>query len=236
MTPWYLAALAAFDLETTGLDVEQDRIVTASILGIRPQRGTGWTADPGIDIPAAASDVHGYTTERARAEGRSAAGVTRDVAIVLSEQIRAGVPVVIMNAPYDLTLLDRELARHGLAPLAEQAGREPLVVDPRVLDKQVDRHRRGKRTLTDLCAHYGVTLTGAHEAAADALAAARVAVAIAERHPAIGEAALPDLHKVQAGWFAEQQADFEHYLARTGRAETLSRNWPLTLRQQDGSR
>lgn len=246
MTPWYLAALAAFDLETTGLDVEQDRIVTASILGIRPQRGThpaddptrwtsidryGWIADPGIDIPTAASNVHGYTTARAQAEGRSASGVTRDVAIVLAEQIRAGIPIVIMNAPYDLTLLDRELQRHGLPSLAEQASREPLVIDPRVLDKQVDRYRKGGRTLTHLSAHYKVRLTGAHQAAADALAAAQVAVAIGRQHPAIGNATPEDLHKAQTAWAAEHAESFQAHLERKGSTDVINPAWPMIPRQ-----
>lgn len=243
---WNLGPLAAFDLETTGLDVETDRIVTASILGIRPQRGThpdddpgrwtaidryGWIADPGIDIPTAASAVHGYTTERARAEGRSASGVTRDVAIVLSEHIRAGVPVVVMNAPYDLTLLDRELQRHGLPSLAEQAGREPLVIDPRVLDKQADQWRKGSRSLTHLSTHYEVELTGAHEAAADALAAVQVAVAIAQRDRAIGGASAEELHKAQAEWAVEQAASFQAYLRRKGSTEVVNPAWPMIPRQ-----
>jgi DNA polymerase-3 subunit epsilon len=246
MSPWHLGTLCSLDTETSGLDPEQIRIVTAAILNIRPQRGSnpaddptrwtavdryGWISDAGgADIPEAASAVHGYTSARARAEGKPAAGVVRDVAIVLTEQIRAGVPIVVMNAPYDLTLLDRELQRHGLVPLAEQAGREPLVIDPRVLDKHVDQWRKGRRTLTDLAAHYEVELTGAHQAAADALAAAQVAVAIAQRHPAIGDASLADLHKAQIVWAAEQAADLERYFARKGRPEHVSRDWPMIPR------
>ena len=32
-----------------------------------------------------------------------------------------------------------------------------LVLDPRVLDKHLDRYRKGRRTLTDLCAPSSVT-------------------------------------------------------------------------------
>lgn len=247
MSPWYLGPLAGFDLETSGLDVENDRIVTAAVIGIRPQRGThpaddptrwtaidryGWTADPGIAIPTAASDVHGYTTERVRAEGRSAYGVTRDVTIVLAEQIRAGIPIVIMNAPYDLTLLDRELRRHDLPSLAEQAGRDPLVIDPRILDKQTDQWRKGRRTLGDLSAHYEVELTGAHEAAADALAAVQVAVAIGRRHPAIGDASPEDLHKAQTVWAAEQAASFQAHLRKKDPSAVVEGAWPLITRPE----
>jgi DNA polymerase-3 subunit epsilon len=68
--------LAAFDIETTGIDCESDRIVTAAVTlagGGRPLESHAWLVDPGIEIPAGATAVHGVSTERARAEGRSPA-------------------------------------------------------------------------------------------------------------------------------------------------------------------
>ena len=51
-----------------------------------------------------------------------------------------------MNAPFDLTLLDRELRRHRAASLSHYLGQNPLrVLDPRVLDKHLDRYRKGRR-------------------------------------------------------------------------------------------
>jgi DNA polymerase-3 subunit epsilon len=44
-----------------------------------------------------------------------------------------------------------------------------------------ERYRKGKRTLEVVAAHYAVTLTGAHDAAADAIAAGRVAQDRADR-------------------------------------------------------
>ena len=244
---WYLGPLAGFDLETTGVDSETDRIVTASILGIDPPKSRdpeherhrwlsieryGWLSDVGgVEIPAGASAVHGITTEHARAKGLPAFKVVKSIAIVLAEHIQAGTPIVAMNARYDLTMLDRELARYGLPPLAEQAGAEPYVIDPLVLDKAADRYRRGKRTLTALSQVYGVDLTGAHEAAADALAAAQVAVAIGRRYPAIGEMTLTDLHNNQQVWAAQQAASLRSYLLAQGRnADDVHTDWPLVPR------
>jgi DNA polymerase III subunit epsilon len=246
---WYLAPLAGFDLETTGVNVERDRIVTASILGIEPlkssdpeheqhrwlsiERYAGLSDVDGMEIPAGASAVHGVTTEHARAKGRPAARIVREIAIVLAEHIQAGTPIVAMNARYDLTLLDRELDRHGLPSLAVTAGAEPLVIDPLVLDKAADRYRRGKRTLTALSEYYGVNLTGAHEAAADALAAVQVAVAIGRRYPAIGEMTLTDLHSNQQAWARQQAESLRAYLLERGRnADDVRTDWPLTPRQQ----
>jgi DNA polymerase-3 subunit epsilon len=246
---WYLGPLASFDLETTGVDVETDRIVTAAIVGISPPKSAdpeheryrwlsveryGWLSDvDGVEIPEGASGVHGVTTEHAQATGRPAARVVREIAIVLAEHISAGTPIVIMNARYDLTLLDRELARHSLPTLAEQAGAEPLVIDPLVLDKAADRYRSGKRTLTDLSTFYGVQLDGAHEAAADALAAAQVAVAIGRCYPSIGEMTLADLHNNQVAWARQQADSFRAYLQRRGRsADDVRADWPLVPRPQ----
>jgi hypothetical protein len=105
---------------------------------------------------------------------------------------RSGCPVVGFNLCYDLTLLDRELRRHGRPPL------EPgYVIDAFVLDKHVS-YRRGPRKLVDQCQHYGVRIDGAHDAAADALAAARVAWRIAQRYPTVSGKTLPELHDAQA--------------------------------------
>jgi len=243
---WHIGPLAAFDLETSGLDVESDRIVTASVTVIGPRRTKaadeqqlrwlavdryGWLADPGVNIPEAASNVHGITTEVARSKGRPAARVVREIGIVLAEQVAAGVPLVVMNAPYDLSMLDRELDRYDLTPLAVQAGRDPIVIDPMVIDKQADKYRKGKRTLTHLCQHYDVTLTGAHEASADALAAAQIAVAIAERYPPLQVDALT-LHQWQQAWAKQQAIGLREYLAAAGRdASTVHGHWPMIPRQ-----
>ena len=247
--PWYRGPLAAFDLETTGTDPETDRIVTAAIVGINASENAGpdrelvrwqavnrygWIAGPGVEIPAAAAAVHGVTTDRARAEGRPAAKVIREIAMVLTEYIQAGTPIVVMNAPYDFTMLDRELERHGLPPLV-WGRRRMHVIDPRVLDKEVDRWRKGKRTLTDLCAHYGVTLDGAHEAAADALAAARVAVAIGEQHSRVGSPTVDVLHLAQERWARQQAEGLADYFRRVGRlddAASVRTDWPLIPRQR----
>ena len=69
----------------------------------------------------------------------------------------------------------------GIAPFS--APRAP-VIDPLVIDKAVDRYRKGKRTLEAAAAFYGVPLDDAHDAGADAIAAGRVAQAIAREHGA----------------------------------------------------
>jgi DNA polymerase III subunit epsilon len=220
--------LAVFDLETTGVDVETARIVTAHIGVIgadgEPVEAWSWLADPGIDIPGAATDVHGITTERARAEGRPAREVVTEVIAVLAEILARPVPLVVYNAAYDLSLLRHEAHRHGLAPLDSP---QP-VIDPLVIDKAVDRYRRGKRTLEAVAIEYGVLLTGAHDAAADAIAAGRVAQALARRHEAALPLDLVALHGAQISWHDQQCDSFEDYMRRE-RDHTFAaqRGWPV---------
>jgi DNA polymerase-3 subunit epsilon len=231
---WYEGRLCGFDLETTGVNVETDRIVTACAVqcgGGHDTQSATWLADPGIEIPEAAAKVHGITTERARAEGRPAAEVVEQLVAALAESVLAGLPIVAMNASFDLTTLDREARRHGVQPLTDHVGGELRVVDPRVLDKKVDPYRRGGRKLEDLCRHYEVALDGAHSADADAIAACRVAWRIATKEPRIGGASLNDLHAWQVEWARQQAESLADYFRRTPGKESwadgVRPEWPL---------
>jgi DNA polymerase III subunit epsilon len=220
--------VAVFDLETTGVDVRTARIVTACIAVLD---ATGalvsrrdWLADPGVEIPEGAAAIHGITTERARAEGRPAADVVAEIVAELRAHLSAGLPLVVYNAPYDLSLLRFEAERHAVAPLVDPAP----VIDPLVIDKAVDRYRKGKRTLEAAAAHYGVSLDGAHDAGVDAIAAGHVARAIVGAHAAKLPASLPELHASQVTWHEQQASSFEDYM-RTQRDQhfTADRGWPV---------
>ncbi|MFG3282323.1 3'-5' exonuclease [Streptomyces sp. NPDC048111] len=230
---WHLEPLVGFDLETTGTEPREARIVTAAIVevhGAKVVGRQGWLADPGIRIPAQASAVHGISSEHAAAQGRPAAEVADEVAEALAGHWRRGVPVVAYNAAFDLTLLAAELRRHQLPSLGDRLGGAPMgpVVDPYTIDRSVDRYRKGKRTLEAVCVEYGVVLEAAHDAAADALAAARVAVAIAERHPQVARLSLAELHDRQIQWYAEWAADFQQFLRNKGTADAVvDGSWPL---------
>lgn len=227
MRSWH-HELGVFDLETTGVDVETARIVTAHI-GLLNENGEVvhgryWLLDPEVEIPAEATAVHGIGTGLARERGMQAA---RGVAAIVDQLRRLfdrGVPVVAYNASYDFTLLDREARRHGVEPLEAPAP----IIDPFVIDKAVDKYRRGKRTLTVTATHYGVSLTAAHDAAADAIAAGRLAQALAKTHAETLTIDAAELHQRQVDWYREQAADFQEYMRRERDPEfTASDAWPL---------
>ncbi|GHH61072.1 3'-5' exonuclease [Kitasatospora indigofera] len=230
---WWHEPLVGFDLETTGTDPAESRIVTAALVdtvGSRRESTTSWLLDPGVPIPAEAEAIHGIGDELARGRGRPAKEGVEEIAAALCERILAGRPVVAFNAPFDLSLLDAELRRHGLPGLAERLGGPVTpVLDALAIDRAVDKYRKGSRTLQRVCEVYGVELTDAHEAGSDALAAVLVAVALGERYPAqAGEVELAELHRRQVGWYREWAEGLQSWL-RKGKdpQAVIDPRWPM---------
>ena len=227
MNSW--GRVGVFDLETTGVDVDSSRIVSACVAILGDQGEVvarwDWLADPKIAIPEGAAAVHGITTEMAQANGRSAAAVTAEIAQTLRALFALGMPVVAYNAPYDFSLLDRECRRHHVEPLDNPAP----IIDPLVIDKALDRFRKGKRTLTAAAERYGVVLDDAHDAGADAIAAGRVALALAAAFPEELGIPLPQLHASQEFWYAEQASSFQDYIRKVKGDETFvaDHDWPV---------
>lgn len=244
--------LTAFDTETTGIDVETDRIVSAAIVTIRTDTlevfdSATFLLNPGIEIPQAATAVHGITTARAQAEGIPAReGILRIVAALADRLMNdddepTGAPLVVYNAPFDLTLLDREFRRHMAVGLEENItprgstvaapwwGPDLIpVIDPLVIDRHVDRYRKGSRKLSDVAALFGVEALDAHNAEGDAIAAARIATLMLKSERLFG-ATLASLHEGQARWSAESAETLAAYYQGRGdldRAAAVNGEWP----------
>lgn len=227
--PAWATKLAVFDTETTGVNPRNDRIVSATVALIDEQGLAGerydWLIDPGIDIPETASRIHGITTEQARTGGMQSAKATQQIIERLNDFEQRGYPLVAYNAPFDLTLLAAEAARHSL----EWSLTLNRVIDPLVIDKKMDRYRKGLRKLESLCEHYGVRLHLAHDSGEDAIASGRLAQRLAERFATALPQDVEELTGQQKNWFREQAENYENY-RRTQRGDTeftKEKNWPI---------
>lgn len=240
---WWEGRLTGFDLETTAADPLEARIVTASIPevgGGKPADVSSWIVDPGIDIPEEAAAIHGITTEYVQQVGVFPSDAIEEIIARLTLRPE-GSPIVVFNARYDLTVLDREARRYGIQPLTE---RGPIyVVDPLVIDKWLHRFRPGPRTLEAMSVHYRAGLDGAHDADSDALAACRIAWVLGARGrplrkyrdelpplEAEWETAryeLPLLHAAQERWAREQAIGLAEYFARKGEPQDVETAWPV---------
>lgn len=213
--------LLAFDLETTGPDPHTALVVTSALVAIDGSsvRTTEWLADPGVEIPEGATAVHGVTTEHAREHGRPHDEVVAETVAGIRRGWAEGRTLVVFNAAFDLTILRR------LDPGFEIAG---PVLDPYVVDRALDPYRRGRRTLEALCAHHGVRLDTAHDAGADAVAAARLAWKLLGERAELAGLDGRELYRRQVQWHAERQRDFARYLEGKGEdASTVNTAWPF---------
>jgi DNA polymerase-3 subunit epsilon len=231
---WLQEPIVGFDTETTGTDVWNDRIVSASLVSItggEERKSKQWIINPGVEIPEGAIAVHGITNEVARSQGQAPAEALEEITGILATVLGAGRPVVVFNASFDLTLLEVENHRHKVPSLASRLGGDIApILDPLVIDKHVDRFRKGKRLLSKVADHYGVELTDAHDAHADACAAAELVPKILDRFPDLSVLSPRELHASQVSWRAEQQTSLCEYFERIGNHEaaaSISKAWPL---------
>lgn len=236
---WTEGPWLGVDFESTGVDPLTARIVTASVAW-RSTNDSGWTKEwladaGGEEIPEGATAVHGITTDKARFEGQPVIDVAEEVREKLQDAWAHAVPVVAMNASYDLSLLNAELVRAGHRPLSVDGP----VLDPLVLDRMADKHRKGKRTLGTLCEVYKVPHTaaapgedisqaaGAHDATADVLAALRVVWRIGQSYPNLAAVTATELHAMQVEGHEAWAENFESYLRKQGKGERIDRAWPI---------
>jgi DNA polymerase III subunit epsilon len=231
MADWAMGEVLGFDFETTGVDRFNDVPVSyalVTVVGGNPVSTFSGLVDPGREIPTGATEVHGISTERARAEGIPLTDAIEEVIGAVMSASSRGVPLVGMKLDYDLTILDtqsRRLCGRGLC----ERGWEGMVLDAVVLDRHFDRFRRGSRTLTALCAHYGVQIENAHDATADAVASARVLFALAARFRELNEAGLDALHKSQIAWHREWASGYDEWRSSQGMTPMDRRDfvWPV---------
>lgn len=224
-TSWPNGPMAGLDLETTDVDVETGRVVSAALLvhvpGQQMQTHT-WLVDPGMEIPERAVAVHGISTERVRAHGRPPAEALTEIFGMLDQVWTNEVPLITFNGSYDLSIMDREGLRHLGTGLATT---QRWMIDGLIIDREVDRYRKGGRKLGVVCQYYGIALgEDAHQADADTLAAMRLAWRLAQRYPdRVGNVALPTLHANQQRWHRQWGERMAQWLE--SQAVSLATHW-----------
>lgn len=233
-TAWIDAPLLGFDTETTGTNTSRDRIVTAALVhsvghGRDQETIATWLIDPEMDIPEPARKVHGISTEHARAHGMKSTEALDEVATMLADALAKDVPIVAFNGSFDLQILENELGRLQLATLTERLGHDIApMLDPLVIDRGVDRYRKGKRTLTALMEHYDVVMDGRmHTADVDVSATLDVLRAQVDAFPKLRDTSLEELYRQQITWHREWAENFNQFLERKGRTPDVPLSWPL---------
>ncbi len=162
-----------FDLETTGVDIMNDRIVEISIIKVMPngeEKEKTRRVNPEMHIPEAASEVHGIHDEDVANEP-----VFRQLARSLANELEGCDLAGFNSNRFDIPMLDQEFRRAGVKFDFSKA---------RFVDVQTIFHKKEQRTLTAAYRFYcGKELEDAHSANADTRATLEVLKAQVERYP-----------------------------------------------------
>ncbi len=164
-----------FDLETTGIDVVNDRIVELSYLKVMPdgsEMQKTQLINPEMPIPAQSQAIHGISDEDVKDMPTFKA-----YAKTFAKEIE-GVDLGGFNSnKFDIPLLAEEFLRVGVDFDAKKR---------RFIDVQVIFHKMEKRTLIAAYKFYcDKKLLGAHGAAADTLATYEVFKAQLDRYQGV---------------------------------------------------
>jgi len=168
--------LVFFDLETTGVNVDTDRIVQVAVTKISPLGGPNrgleayvWMVNPDIPIPETASAVHGITDEDV-AGLPSFGDVASDISALFVGSDVCGHNII----RFDIPLLENEMRRVG----------QPFRIDGGIIDTLRIFQARFRHTLE--CAHRlytGEPMQGAHDAGNDVEALINVLSGMLREYP-----------------------------------------------------
>lgn len=169
--------IAFFDLETTGVDLGNDRIVEIAIVKLMTD-GTKQTKrkliNPEKPIPKEASDIHGITDDMVKD-----APTFKDVANEIKQYLDGCDLGGYNSNRFDIPLLMEEFLRAGI---------DVDLSDRKMIDAQHIFYQMEPRTLTAAYKFFcGKEIENAHSAEADVLATIDVFVAQVEKYRQLGK-------------------------------------------------
>ena len=196
-----------FDLETTGIDITNDRIVEISILKVYPngnKESKTWLVNPTIPIPKAASDVHGITDERVAGEP-----TFKELAKQIHNMIKDSDLAGYNSDRFDIPLLAEEMLR---AEVDFDLGNRVSV------DVQTIFHKMEQRTLSAAYKFYcGKDLIDAHTASADTNATYEILKAQLDRYDSLEN----NIKKLSEFTYRKQIADFAGFIGYNDKGEEI---------------
>jgi len=237
---WTEAPFIIFDTETTGTDIKNDRILQAAVVTHPGKRGILVEEDrviyclPDVEISKAATEIHGLTKEKLEElEAYSSEEGIRYISnFVFGRSTRRGYPLVIYNASFDYPLILNEMSRYGLIDDVVPYGVNPFILDPLVIDRALDKFRKGSRTLEAVSAHYGVKIDGgAHDALTDCKTTLGVMLALIEKFPELKTYSIQRMQDLQKKWFADWRDHLNEYFAKNGKTDRVVGDWPTRENQ-----
>lgn len=150
--------LVVLDVETTGLNPVEDRIVEIALIRIQEgkvEEKFVTLLNPEIKIPPETSSIHGITDEQIKESPQF-----RDIAERIFKMIKGKI-LLVHNADFDISFLKNELGRCGF-----------ILPDIKVIDTLTIARSYfcfPSNSLSAIARYYNIDISGAHRAEADAM-------------------------------------------------------------------
>ncbi len=219
-----------FDLETTGVDVEDDVPVSFSLVQYAYGRlvfESHQIINPGRPIPAESVAIHHITDDIARSFGIPLTSALTQLREALMNASELGWVVLGMNVSFDLTVVDRACSHYlgrGLLDLHYAAA----TLDVLILDRHLDRFRKGKRRLIDLAAAYNVSTAEAlHNSLVDSKVTLQVLLAMLDKYPELTEIPSANYSSSMFTYHEEWLQSFNKWRLSKGEEPLPSKVWPI---------
>ena len=226
-TPLIALDTVVLDTETTGLDVRQDRLVQIAAVRLHgadiiEQDVFDVLLDPGVPIPEVASRIHGISTKDVAGKPKFSE-IAPDLAAFIGDAV-----VIGHSIHFDMAVFRHEALRHRLAwkePHAVDVGLIAAGLQPGLVDTSLD----------SLATGLGITISGRHSALGDAMATAKIYVALQPQLLAAGVRSLGEIDALcrkptdliarqdNAGWFERPggRPDFTPTALRSGARKAI---------------
>ena len=201
-TSWTELPFLVIDTETTGLDAKQNRVIEwAWVLFENQQISLSEARLCAIteSIPAQITEITGISDQMLHDQ----VPFSEHIADFLKAASKAAFWVAY-NAPFDHGFLSHEFTRAG------QQLPEAQWIDPCVFIRELDRYQKGKK-LEQAAKRWGVSISNAHRALADATATGHLLLKLIPKLPTNS---LVELAKLQDRWRQQQKEQYELYKSK----------------------
>lgn len=167
MTDYRKTKLAFTDVEATGLDTQQDEIISIALVIRDTNNHTHvsqeWYMHPKYpeNFPQNIRDINGYTYDGWESKGVT----THEKALKEFTEVTKDCVFVAYNLPFDKDIIQTEQKRYGL--MWEMSTHLYINVKAMAWKIFLENESIKSPSLVDLCNFFGISNTGAHDAMID---------------------------------------------------------------------
>ncbi len=200
--PWHCQPFLCIDVETTGLDNKEHRIIEIAWLIFHNSEiltEKSYLCNIGQPIPPIITKITGISSEMLENKPNFSACADE----LLTDMAKVNF-FVAYNAPFDAGFITTEFDR-----LNKSLPQKPWI-DPCVFIKEIDRYKKSKK-LTSAATRWGIKLDNAHRALSDAKATGQLLCLLQNQ---LNCDDLDKLHKRQERWRVAQDKSYKEYLKR----------------------